>query len=104
MRSVHLIAVAVHGLRLGARPVLVSSRPSPQGGLFVDLQPDPKVPLIVELGAEGEHAVDDQDRIRRSPRDHRGMIDLRQWIDAAQHAVAGSGSGRRLEQQLLRVA
>jgi hypothetical protein len=46
------IPVAMHRLGCGARPGLVSLRPSLQGQLRIDVQPDPEVPVVDSLTAE----------------------------------------------------
>jgi hypothetical protein len=54
--------------------------------------------VVVDLGAERKNAVDDQDCIAGSRRDHGGVIDLGERVDAAQHAVPRAGRAGRLEQ------
>ena len=76
----------------------LAARP-PHGLLRVDVQPDSEVPAIVDLRAKREHAVDDQDRVRCRGCRHRRVIDLGERVDAAQHAVPGSGRGGRIEQK-----
>src|SRR5689334_4500401 len=67
--------------------------------LGVDLDPDPKVPVRIDLRSVREHAVDDEHAVRGHRRLHRRVIDLGDRIDAAQRDAAVGGGVRRVEEQ-----
>src|SRR5262245_23380493 len=89
----------MHRLGLRARPVLVALGAPPDRLLRLDLEPDPEVPVSIDLGPEGEDAVDDQHGIVSRRRDHVGVVELGERIDAAQHAGAGALGRGRLQPQ-----
>ncbi len=94
------VPIAVEGLGLvGAFPCCVSKDAAMNRELSLDLDPDSQVPAVVELGAEREHTIDDEDAVGWHGGERRGVVDLGDGVDAAQRDLAGARDGRGLEEQ-----
>jgi hypothetical protein len=89
--------------RLGAERIIASSisaGAATLGQLRIDVDPDSQVPVAVELGAKGEHAVDNEDTVVRHRHARPRVVDLRDGVDAAQRNETGAGWVCRVEEEV----